>query len=363
MKWYAWLILITLLISWSLYSPQRDHEQNKLAEIRTWALDQAVWPQLSQRETDPLIAVKEVYSVEQSQLSLKAYLLVPCESLCGQTEACARHCQTLMIDWGGKSPQARLMVEGYDLKTRSSLGRLVLDQVSPIELRYWSRRHLLISLIQTMSSEEKTLLLIKLIPKDKLQSSPPTKERRQREAHQEEHEQQLQLSSYDSLSLGPYHGHESPLEGSVSFRDLDGDDQVDLIAPLEYLVHLKPLQLFVPTPYRLTAQGIKQAPELINVIPPSNDQLREWILAIRGENETEPTISRAKRLFSFGLLLCLKGEFDKADQLIRFAYPQYPPVLHLWDQLRAHLALNQNEERGSNGLHSTPPDPYSVLDQ
>ena len=80
----------------------------------------------------------------------------------------------------------------------------------------------------------------------------------------------LHLSSYDRLSQGHLRSRVTS-EGSVSFRDIDGDEQIDLIAPFERLVHLKPLHLFVPTPYRLTPSGLKQAPDLINVVTPSSD--------------------------------------------------------------------------------------------
>ena len=366
MKWTAWLTSIMLLISWSLYSPERSDHQNKLAEIRRWALSNSLWPNLTRSDPPPLIGVREVYQVEQAQLRLNAYLLIPCEEVCGATANCLRHCQTLMVDWEGQSSKARLMIEGYDLKQERPLGRLILDHVSPVELRYWSRRHGLISLIQTRSAREKSLILLKL-RSDEQARRDQMDSKGHKGGHPTEQpttEPALWLTKYDELSLGPYHGQESPLEGSVSFRDLDGDDQVDLIAPLERLVHLKPLQIFVPTPYRLTERGLRRAPDLINVISPRSDEIREWLIALRGENEVKPSIERIKRLFSFCLLLRLKGEGERADQLVNLAYPQYPPVLHLWSQLGEHLRLETDQD---NAAKREPPplkiDPFSALDK
>ena len=372
MKWTAWLTSIMLLISWSLYSPERNDDQNKLAEIRRWALSELLWPNLTRSDPPPLIGVREVYQVEQAQLRLNAYLLIPCEEVCGTTENCLRHCQTLMVDWAGQSSEARLMIEGYDLKQGRPLGRLILDHVSPIELRYWSRRHGLISLIQTRSAREKSLILLKLrsnqqAHREQIDSKGRPYQRSSKESLTGEKptdDQALRLTKYDELSLGPYHGQESPLEGSVSFRDLDGDDQVDLIAPLEQLVHLKPLQIFVPTPYRLTEKGLRRAPDLINVISPKSNEIRQWLIALRGENEVKPSIERIKRLFSFCLLLQLRGEGESADQLVSLAYPQYPPVLHLWSQLGEHLRLETARDKMTK---QEPPtlktDPFSALDK
>ena len=115
------------------------------------------------------------------------------------------------------------------------------------------------------------------------------------------------LEYYDRLNLGPFHGEESPLEGSVSFRDINTDGQLELLAPLESLVKLKPMAIFLPSPYELGEQGLKLAPHLIKLSPPKPDELRNWILAVRGTDEVAMTNQKIKATLSFSLLLCLKG--------------------------------------------------------
>ena len=182
MRWTASLIGLILLLSWSLYPKRHLSQVNHLSEMREWALKSALWPDLGEGESTPLIAVRQIYETEQSQLRLKAYLLAPCTSLCGAQESCARHCQSLILEWDGQSPDARLVIEGYDLKERHALGRVTLKQVAPIELRYWSRKQRLIALIQSHSQSNKTLQLIKLgtptklSPKDPSSKDPSSKE-------------------------------------------------------------------------------------------------------------------------------------------------------------------------------------------
>jgi hypothetical protein len=338
-KWPAWLSTVVLLVSFSLYHHERGPSLDRLTEIREWALKQRLWSNLADEDGVPLIAVRHIYNVEQNQLRLNAYLLVPCRAVCGVGSSCARQCQSLIQNWRGHSTQARLMIEGYDLKKDQSLGRLILDEIAPIKLRYWSRKHKLISLIQDVSSHERTLHVIKL-----------------KASHGSEHTPYL--SYYDRLSLGSYHGFESPLEGSVTFRDLNGDGQIELLAPLESLVHLRPISVFVPTPYKLTDKGLQIAPELIALESPKQNELRQWLLSLRGNDEQSITMSKVKRVLSFGLLLCLKDQCKRGDELIGYAYPQHTAVIQLWGQLRRytnrpHHAYS-NQEKSDN--------PYSALD-
>ena len=76
--------------------------------------------------------MRQIYKIEQNNLKLDAYLLVPCLEICGQSASCAQSCQSHIQSWQGESSQALLMIEGYDTKTKSSLGRLVLKDIAPI---------------------------------------------------------------------------------------------------------------------------------------------------------------------------------------------------------------------------------------
>lgn len=348
-KWPAWLSLLVLLVSFSLYHHNHGQSVDRLTEIRQWALGQNLWSNLDRSETEPLIAVRHVYHIEHNQLRLSAYLLVPCKSVCGEGSSCARRCQSLIQQWNGPPTSARLMIEGYDLKHDRSFGRLLLDEIAPVKLRYWSRKYKLISLIQEISPHERTLHIIQLKSTGDQTSS----------SSKAQTPLPLRLTYYDQLELGSYHGLESPLEGSVTFRDQNGDGQIDLLAPLETLVHLRPTSVFVPAPYALTEQGLTIAPHMINVKAPKQNELRQWLVSLRGDDTQDITMAKVKKIFSFGLLLCLKDQCQRADELIGYAYPQHSTVIQLWGQLRRYATRPHQSQS-----HLTPQkDPYSALDQ
>ena len=358
----AALTIFILLISLSFYQTRQVGHQDQLAEIRQWALQQKLWPALSQQDPPALIAVRQIYKVEQNNLKLNAYLLVPCQEICGQSASCARSCQSHIQSWRGESSQALLMIEGYDTKNTSSLGRLVLKETAPIKLRYWSRKHSLIALIQSKSEQEHTLHLLKLKQRESPALENPSKLGSQPLKY---------LEYYDRLNLGPFHGEESPLEGSVSFRDINVDGQLELLAPLEGLVKLKPMAIFLASPYELSPKGLKLAPHLIKLTPPKPDELRNWLLAVRGTDEEAMSNQKIKATLSFGLLLCLKGpeHCEKGADLVFYAYPQHDHVHRLWAQLKRFVERSQDQSHFQAKAQiqkqnaSKPSAPYSILDQ
>ena len=362
----AALLVFILLISLSFYKNRQAGKQDPLSEIREWALQQQLWPNLAQQDPPALIAVRQIYKIEQNNLKLNAYLLVPCPEICGQSASCAQSCQNQIQSWQGESSQALLMIEGYDTKNTSSLGRLVLKDIAPIKLRYWSRKHSLIALIQTKSEQEHTLHLIKLKQKGStaLDSDLPSNAQSSTQSNTEPNNY---LEYYDQLNLGPFHGEESPLEGSVSFRDINTDKQLELLAPLESLVKLKPMAVFLPSPYELGELGLKLAPHLIKLTPPKPDELRNWLLAVRGTDEVAITNQKIKATLSFSLLLCLKGPklCDKGADLVSYAYPQHEHVHRLWVQLRRFVENSRGQTQSQAKMQSQnkPTSPYSLLDQ
>ena len=126
-KRLGWLMGLILICSLTLNQPPKGSELDLISDIRQWAFQHKLWPNLSQEQDHTsLIAVREVYQIEQAQLLLRVYLLTPCRNLCGVGENCARHCQKLIKEWKGNAVNARLLIEGFDLKNNRSLGRVTL---------------------------------------------------------------------------------------------------------------------------------------------------------------------------------------------------------------------------------------------
>ena len=344
-KWLAWVVFIILVSSLTFTTSMLHTRPDLITDIRLWVQEQSIWPDLENSpEQTPLIAVRQIYETQQSKLLLRAFLLIPCQSLCGAGDSCARHCQELITRWEGGTSDAKLMVEGEDLKTGQKLGRVLLDTVAPIELRYWSRRHQLIALLQTVNHDDHRLHLIKL--QEIEQTTQPTRS------------SSKLIYSYQ-LKLGPFTGRSQASEGQTSFVDIDRDGRVELIAPSPLFAQLTPVSLSVPIPYRLGDQpgDVTFAPELIQVQPPNAPEMRQWLVKQRGGDEAASTVgswSQVKKVFTQALLICLQGNCAQGEELIRFAYPQHDTLLRTWDQLK--LRLEQSSEPAT-----TSPHPFSIL--
>lgn len=362
LKQLGGISLCLLILSMSLFVSQRKRRLDPLTEIRVWALQQNLWPQLlKESQKTPLIAVRQVYEVDQQGLKLSAYLLVPCVELCGSSPGCERTCQQYIQHWSGHSSQAHMMIEAYDQKHQESFGRLILDEVAPLKLRYWSYKHKLLALIQSRSETDQLLHLIHVKARqfqfkaEDMESTVAGDLAHEKKASEQDINR-FYLEYYDHLELGPHHGLEAPLEGSVSFRDLNGDGQVDLLAPFEGLVHVKPNTWFLPTPYEMTDQGLKLAPNMIQLSPPQTDDLRSWLLSLRGSDDEALKDSHIKSTLSFGLLLCLKGECDYGEELMYYAYPQQRNIHQIWAQLRQYVEKSKIQKSSKNT------NPYLQLD-
>jgi hypothetical protein len=193
----------------------------------------------------------------------------------------------------------------------------------------------------------------------------------------------LTLRYYDNLSLGPFSGISEAKEGATKFVDLDNDQHIELVAPLKSLVHLTPLPIAVPTPYRLTPQGLSVDTQLISATSPPNSELRTWIMNRLALSIQEPktsgaentsgtsrerspqklllkTMMQAKVIYVYAAQLCLKSMCDEGEKLIHFAYPQHEVVLRVWEQLRDYISVST--DMSSSG-RPTAPHPFSALDQ
>jgi hypothetical protein len=140
-KRLGWLMGLILICSLTLNQTPKSRQLDLISDIRAWAFKQKnFWPHLSEDQGHiSLIAVREIYKIEQAQLLLRVYLLMPCRNLCGLDKTCARQCQQMIKDWTGDSVDARLLIDGFDLKNNRSLGRVTLKTIAPVKLRYWSR--------------------------------------------------------------------------------------------------------------------------------------------------------------------------------------------------------------------------------
>lgn len=333
----AWLLLSVLLCSLTLTQSKHDASRDRLSDIRLWAAQHQVWPRLEyDPDHPPLIAVREIYRVEQQQLEIRAFLMLPCENLCGATERCARHCQKLIMDWTESLADEKLLIEVNDVKDGRRLGRVLLNQVAPIELRYLSRQQHLIALLQKVNADEHLLHILRM-------ADTETRDHQR----QSETSPMQEVSIFAQYNLGPFTGREHD-QGSVSFTDLDRDGRVELIAPHPLFTQLTPMPLAVPTPYRLGERvgDVKFAPDLIEIELPKTTDLREWLMQRRGPQASstqEILRSQVERHFVDALLICLRGECDRGEDLIRFAYPQHDTVLRLWEQVRQRLDHEQRE--------------------
>ena len=387
---------LILISSLTLHQPPRGRDVDLISDIRAWAFEQNLWPALSPGQGHAsLIAVREIYKVEQVQLSLRAYLLVPCKNLCGVEERCARHCQHLIQEWAGSAVDARMIIEGYDHKNQRSLGRVILKTIAPVTLRYWSRQQKLIALTQTVNAHDHRLHLLQLVAPDQvdhlqefnraeqaLTSKTSSRDPQSKARGQQISESTMTLRYYDTLDLGSFTGRSDAVEGATKFVDLDGDRRIELVAPLKSLVHLTPFPLAVPTPYRLTPQGLHVDTQLISATSPKISELRTWILSRRPQEsrsetskaQTSPrasqrssqellaaTMRRAKEVYIYAAQLCLKSQCDAAERLVQFAYPQHEVVQRIWKQLRTYIAKSTKVKAW---VSVTPPDhPFSALDQ
>lgn len=336
------LIIFMLALSFPQEKDQKSkgqdpNDQLSLSAIREWALQQNLWPDVD----EDLVAIRQVYYTEEQSLKFSAFLLVPCSEICPHdSKSCARLCQNHLIqrwDADGISSKARLMFEAFDTKEQVSLGRLILQDIAPIKLRYFSRKHGLIALIQTKSEQDRILHLIKLGNENENKS----------------------LKYYDMLQLGLFHGEEAPLEGSVTFKTANSG-QLEMLAPLESLTKLRPA-FYLPVPYILKPHGIRLAPpENIELQTPKANELRNFLLSLRGTDAQAMHPDKIKASLSFVLLLCFTKKCETGEDLLKFAYPQNELVLNWWKQLRAYV-----DQVGETQNQSVKPSPsqYSILDQ
>lgn len=375
------IILVALISGLTIHQPAERESRDQISALRQWALQQKLWPELDQlTDHTRLIAVRQVYQEVQEGLRLKAFLLTPCRNLCGDGEVCARQCQTLIKEWDGVGGDARILIEAHDLKRDQSLGRITLRTVAPLKLRYWSRKQRLIALTQEVSSDDHRLHILQLVTPREVDAlsemsraqltSSKGSDASPTPPQEGEAPDGLQLRYYDSLELGSFSGLSSAQSGATQFIDLDGDQSVELIAPLESLVHLTPIPIAVPTPHRLTSSGLSVDRELIQAEIPRSNELRGWILqrtqtssasqGVQGPHDTAEVLRGAEPLLIHAARLCLVSRCDRGEELISFAYPQHTVVLRVWRQLRERVSQSAHPERERNGSDDHP---FSVLDQ
>jgi hypothetical protein len=396
-KRLGWLMGLILICSLTLNQTPKSRQLDLISDIRAWAFKQKIWPHLSEDQGHTsLIAVREIYKIEQAQLLLRVYLLMPCRNLCGLDKTCARQCQQMIKDWTGDSFDARLLIDGFDLKNNRSLGRVTLKTIAPVKLRYWSRQQRLIALTQVVNAQDHRLHLIQLVEQNQVdhlqefkRSSDAGDTQESKKSSMSKELRDLNVSSsltlryYDNLSLGPFSGISEAEEGATEFVDLDNDQHIELVAPLKSLVHLTPLPIAVPTPYRLTPQGLSVDTQLISATSPPNSELRTWIMNRLALSIQEPktsgaentsgtsrerspqklllkTMMQAKVIYVYAAQLCLKSMYDEGEKLIHFAYPQHEVVLRVWEQLRDYISVST--DMSSSG-RPTAPHPFSALDQ
>ena len=78
MKWTAWLILTTLLVSWSLSPTHQDQELNQLSKVRQWALKQSLWPEFD--HADLSSDWGREFTLLAISTAANRYLLLPCDA-------------------------------------------------------------------------------------------------------------------------------------------------------------------------------------------------------------------------------------------------------------------------------------------
>ena len=180
------------------------------------------------------------------------------------------------------------------------------------------------------------------------------------------------IEYYDHLGLGPFKEGERG-QRAIIFRDLDQDQRVELIAPLESSARLTPLPILIPVPYRITDQGLRLEPALIQASAPERNKRRSWLLAHQREqlldqpeslsprSELAHIFSQAQEIYRYAALLCLKAKCDQGDELIYFAYPQHDLLLRMWEQLKRCILNPQPHTPHRSTLKPSSEHPFSIL--
>ena len=285
----------------------QDPEKNtvKLNEIREWV-------QKELKLEKELIAVRKIYTYESERgLKVSAYLTAPCSSLCGQRSECAQICQEKMMTHEGPLFRSSILIEANQVKKKLFLGRTLIDSVGPLELVKWSKKENRLAFIQKSGTPCCSYLLV-------FQS-------------QETESGERILKRDLQFQLGPYG------KSDIQFQDYNQDDEMEYIVPEPHFAQLTPTPFKIPMVYQFKEGKIQPRPELMNLIIPTRDQYRAWLL------EKGKKLTSLKELLAHFIIFCLKGSCQTADELMHLAYPQNETYLEYWSQLKQYALQFLNE--------------------
>ncbi len=308
---YFALLILATLITFNARSKHLKKNTDLLEDIRQWAV------QYGGYSPKQLIGVRLLKEDTHQEEKIKYYQLAPCTSICGEIEECAQLCQKKMKDWTDHLAFSKLLVEAYS--ENKIIGRIGLVMNENLKLVAWPSPNLF-ALLQSQNGFHKLILI---------QIPPQT----MREEQQENGNHKIpQMRVVAELDLGVYSDFSS--KKTVEFKDLDGDQQIDILAPEPTFARLTPKPVFVEMAYRFEKGVLRAAPSLLKGDIPKREDLREYLLKINPQKNPD-------QLFTNVLKFAYQGHLDLADEIIQLSYSQDQEKLGYWSQLKQYLKQSE----------------------
>lgn len=310
---YLFLLVCGMMITFSARSKQHLQKQDLLTEIRKWGVEYGGY------SSKQLLGVRLLKEDTLKDKLIKYYQIAPCTSLCGEIPECAQLCQRKISDWKENLAFSKLMVEAY--MEDKLIGRIGLQMNDHLSLVAWPSPNLF-ALLQE-DSENYQLILIQIPPQSK-KNQTQINLQNLNETEDEPPIQQMRIVA--QLDLGSFK--------KFSFDDLDGDQQIDILAPEPIFARLNPKPIYVEMVYRFEKGILRAAPSLLRGEIPAKDKLREYLLKINPQQNPD-------LLFSNAIRLAFQGYLPLADELVAMSYSQDPTKLAYWNQLKIYLKQSE----------------------
>jgi hypothetical protein len=308
---YFILLIIATLITFKARSHQLKKNTDILEDIRLWAV------QYGGYSPKQLIGVRMLKEDSYQEQKIKYYQLAPCSSICGELEECAQLCQKKIKDWNDNLAFSKLMVEAY--ADQRLIGRIGLPMNENLKLVAWPSPNLF-ALLQGQNQFHQ-LILIQI---------PPQALREDQQQGTDTKVPQMRIVA--ELDLGVY--SDFTTKKTVEFKDLDGDQQIDILAPEPTFARLTPKPVLVEMAYRFEKGVLRAAPSLLKGDIPKKEELREYLLKIDPQKNPD-------QLFTNALKFAFQGHLELADEIIQLSYSQDAEKQSYWNQLKQYLKQSE----------------------